>query len=57
MDLQLLLWQNEDVSKSDIDLIEMTDELVAISKLLKPNHTPLKVLIITLWIIIILYQT
>ncbi|CAI6358832.1 unnamed protein product [Macrosiphum euphorbiae] len=44
MDLQLLLSENENVSNSDIDAIEMTDELVAISELLKPNSTPLEVL-------------
>jgi len=44
MDLQLLLSENENVSNSDIDAIEMTDELVAISELLKSNSTPLEVL-------------
>jgi len=44
MDLQLLLSENENVSNLDIDAIEMTDELVAISELLKPNSTPLEVL-------------
>ncbi|XP_025420683.1 uncharacterized protein LOC112690802 [Sipha flava] len=44
MDLQLLLSENENVSNSDIDAIEMTDELVATSELLKPNSTPLEVL-------------
>ncbi|VVC41213.1 Ribonuclease H-like domain,HAT, C-terminal dimerisation domain,Domain of unknown function DUF4371 [Cinara cedri] len=41
MDLQLLLSENENVCKS---AKEMTDELVAISGLLKPNSTPLKFL-------------
>jgi hypothetical protein len=36
----LLLSENENVSNSDIDAIEMTDELVATSELLKPNSTP-----------------
>ncbi|KAF0746704.1 zinc finger MYM-type protein 1-like [Aphis craccivora] len=34
--------RNENVGNSDIDAIEMTDELVAISDLLKPNSTPLE---------------
>lgn len=32
MDLQLLLLENENLSKSDIDTIEITDELVVIFK-------------------------
>lgn len=42
MDLQLLLLENDDVSKSDIDAVEMTDGFEAISESLKPNNTPLK---------------
>lgn len=44
MDLQLLLSENKDFCKSNIDAIEMTDELVKIFKLLELNHTPLKLL-------------
>ena len=40
----MLLSENENVSKSDTDAREMTDELVAISELLIPNSTPLEVL-------------
>jgi hypothetical protein len=44
IDLHLLLSENENVSKSDIDALEMTDELVPISEVLRPNSTPLEVL-------------
>lgn len=42
IDFQLLLSKNENVSKSDIDTIEMTVELVAISELLKPKSAPVE---------------
>jgi len=46
LDLQLLLSENKDVNKSDIDAIEnITDKLSVISELLKPNNTSLDVLL------------
>lgn len=44
MDLQSLLSKNENVSETVIGALEMTDEFVAISELLKLNHTPLEAL-------------
>lgn len=43
MDLQLLISENKNVNKPDIDAIKMMNELVEISELLKPNSIPLKV--------------